>query len=96
MPRIKPFKAIRPAQDAAAQVASVPYDVVNRQEAAALAEGNPDSFLRVVRPEIGLPAETSAYADEVYETGRQNLERLISEGKLIRTKAIRCLPIVRS
>lgn len=82
MPRIKPFKAIRPAQDAAAKVASVPYDVVNRQEAAALAEGNQDSFLRVVRPEIDLPAETNAYADEVYATGRKNLERLISSGKL--------------
>ncbi len=83
MPRIKPFKAIRPAQDAAAQVASVPYDVVNRQEATALAEGNPSSFLHVVRPEIDLSPETSAYADEVYETGRKNLQRLIADGKLV-------------
>ena len=87
MPRIKPFKAIRPAKDAADKVASVPYDVVNRPEATALADGNPLSFLHVVRPEIDLPAETSAYADEVYETGRKNLERLLADGHLIQDDA---------
>ncbi|MFN9034939.1 MAG: DUF1015 family protein, partial [Planctomyces sp.] len=52
MPRIKPFNALRPLPDKAALVASVPYDVVNRDEAAALAAGNPLSFLHVVRPDI--------------------------------------------
>ncbi|MEZ6062954.1 MAG: DUF1015 family protein [Planctomycetaceae bacterium] len=84
MPRIKPFKALRPADGQAQQVASVPYDVVNREEAAALAAGNPNSFLHVVRPDIDLPPDTNPYADEVYAKGRQNLDRLVSQGILQR------------
>lgn len=84
MPRVKPFQAIRPTTESAADVASVPYDVVNRMEACALAEDNDSSFLHVVRPDIDLPAGTDPYADEIYSTARQNLDRLISEGTLIR------------
>jgi len=84
MPRIKPFQAIRPTQQAAADVASVPYDVVNRDEAAALAAGNSSSFLHVVRPDIDLPADMNPYADEVYSTARASLDRLLSEGVLVR------------
>ena len=65
-------------------MASVPYDVVNREEAASLAEGNPLSFLHVVRPDIDLPADTDPYADEVYEAAKNSLDRLIEEGALIR------------
>lgn len=84
MPRIRPFQAIRPVPDAAERVASVPYDVVNRAEAAALADGNPDSFLHVIRPDIDLPPETDPYADIVYDTARRNLDRLLAEGILQR------------
>ncbi len=84
MPRIKPFQAIRPTPQTAADVASVPYDVVNRDEAAALAEGNSSSFLHVIRPDIDLPADTDPYADEVYSTARANLDRLMNEGVLVR------------
>ena len=83
MPRVKPFKAIRPTEESAATVASVPYDVVNREEAAALAEGNSSSFLHVIRPDIDLPKETNAYADEVYDTAKTNLDRLMKEGVLV-------------
>jgi uncharacterized protein (DUF1015 family) len=82
MPRIQPFKAIRPARDQAEAVASVPYDVVNRDEAAALAHGNSSSFLHVIRPDIDVPAGTNPYATEVYAAGRASLERLLTEGVL--------------
>ncbi|MFG0330550.1 MAG: DUF1015 domain-containing protein [Phycisphaerales bacterium] len=84
MLRIKPFRALRPTPEKARQVASVPYDVVNREEAAALARGNPDSFLHVVRPEIDLPDEVDAYDDAVYDKGRENLDRLVESGALVR------------
>ncbi|MBU1735232.1 MAG: DUF1015 domain-containing protein, partial [Verrucomicrobia bacterium] len=58
MMRINPFPAWRPAQSAATQVASVPYDVVDRAEAAALACNQPLSFLHVTRSEIDLPEAT--------------------------------------
>ncbi|QEF99016.1 hypothetical protein Mal15_30750 [Stieleria maiorica] len=82
MPRVKPFRAVRPTAEKAAQVASVPYDVVNREEAASLAEGNADSFLHVVRPDIDLPADTDPYADEIYAKAAENLQRLVGDGVL--------------
>ena len=84
--RINPFNAWRPAKGKAGDVASVPYDVVNTQQAAALAEGNPDSFLHVVRAEIDLPPETGAYDDAVYAKANENLKRMMSDGTLIREK----------
>ncbi|MEZ6126924.1 MAG: DUF1015 domain-containing protein [Planctomycetaceae bacterium] len=84
MPRIKPFQAIRPTADLASKVASVPYDVVNREEAASLAEGNPLSFLHVVRPDIDLPPDTDPYSDQVYATAKASFERLMNDGVLQR------------
>ncbi|TWU02684.1 DUF1015 domain-containing protein [Stieleria varia] len=82
MPRIKPFRALRPTPELAAAVASVPYDVVNREEAAALAEGNANSFLHVVRPDIDLPADTNPYADEIYAKAAENLQSFIADNVL--------------
>ena len=76
MSAIYPFKALRPAPKAAAAVASVPYDVVNTEEARELADGNPLSFLRVSRPEIELPAGSDAHADAVYDLATRNFARL--------------------
>jgi hypothetical protein len=57
----------------ALRVASVPYDVVNTDEARALASGNPLSFLHVTAPEIDLPAGTNPYDGAVYEQAGRNL-----------------------
>ena len=94
MPRIQPFRAIRPAVQHAPRVASVPYDVVNREEAVALADGNPHSFLHVIRPDIDLPAETDPYADAVYSKGRENLDRLLSE-EILEQDGDPCLYVYR-
>jgi len=84
MSQLKPFRAHRPRPELAAQVAAVPYDVVNTQEAAELAKGNPHSFLHVGRPEIDLPAGLDVHADEVYAKGVANLRGLIESGTLFR------------
>jgi uncharacterized protein (DUF1015 family) len=75
---IRPFNALRPPADRADKVASVPYDVVNTEEARALATGNPLSFLHVSRPEIDLPKDTDIYSDVVYRKAAENFERLIA------------------
>lgn len=75
---IRPFRALRPHPERAQTVASVPYDVVNTDEARALANGNPLSFLHVSRPEIDLPAGTDIYSDAVYRKAVENFEKLIS------------------
>jgi uncharacterized protein (DUF1015 family) len=76
---IRPFRALRPRPDRAESVASVPYDVVNTDEARALAEGNPLSFLHVSRPEIDLPPGTDLYSDAVYRKAVENFETLTAE-----------------
>src|SRR5512137_3212793 len=86
---LRPFLALRPPPALAALVASPPYDVVSTSEAAALAAGNRDSFLRVSRPEIDLPAGTDEHADEVYAQGKKNLDELIRRGVLVAEAAPR-------
>jgi len=75
---IRPFRALRPRADRAELVASVPYDVVNTDEARALAGGNPLSFLHVSRPEIDLTPDTDIHSDAVYRKAVENFEKLIS------------------
>ena len=76
MAHIRPFRALRPEPDAAAAVAAVPYDVVSRDEAKHLAEGNPTSFLHVSRSEINLHPDASPYSEEVYQAAAKNFEQL--------------------
>jgi len=76
---IRPFRALRPQADRAEAVASVPYDVVNTDEARSLAQGNPLSFLHVSRPEIDLPPSTDIHSDVVYRKAVENFEKLIAE-----------------
>ena len=75
MALLYPFRALRPIPANAAAVSSVPYDVVNTEEARELAAGNPLSFLHVTRPEIDLPG-VDPYSSAVYQRGRENLEQL--------------------
>ena len=87
MPAIHPFRALRPAAGRATEVASPPYDVVSTEEAVALCEASPHCFLRVVRPEVDLPAGADAHSAEAYEVGKGNLLRLHREGVLVREEA---------
>lgn len=91
---IKPFRALRARSDIAASVACVPYDTVNDEEARALAAGIEWSFLRIVRPEIDLPAGVDAYSDEVYAKGAENFARFQKESVLMREEQP-CLYIYR-
>ncbi|MFV1883474.1 MAG: DUF1015 domain-containing protein [Balneola sp.] len=75
---IKPFKAWRPKPEVVREVSSVPYDVISTKEALELAEGKPNSFLHVIRPEIDLPEHIDIHDDEVYEKGKENLNKLLS------------------
>jgi uncharacterized protein (DUF1015 family) len=83
MSALFPFRALRPSPAAAKAVASVPYDVVNTEEARSLASGNPLSFLRVTRSEIDLPAATSPYDTSVYEQAVANFEELKRAAPLV-------------
>jgi uncharacterized protein (DUF1015 family) len=78
-----PFRALRPTPAAASAVAAVPYDVVTVDEARALANGNPFSFLHVSRAEIDLPSRTDPYADTVYDKAVTNFGFLRTSAPLV-------------
>jgi uncharacterized protein (DUF1015 family) len=90
----RPFAALRPLPDAAQSVIAPPYDVVDTEEARALAEGRPESFLHISRPEIDFPPSTDAHAAKVYAKAAENLARLVASGVLER-EASRCYYVYR-
>lgn len=82
MASIKPFAALRPKPELASRICELPYDVMSSDEARQMAAGNPLSFLHVSKPEIDLPPSTDIYDASVYAKGRENFQKLISEGAL--------------
>ena len=80
--RLNPFRAVRPLPALAARVAAVPYDVVNRAEALALAQGNPHSFLHVGRSDIDLPEDVDPHDPRIYAQARRALDRFLADGTL--------------
>jgi uncharacterized protein (DUF1015 family) len=87
MPLIKPFAGLRPARGRALDVAAPPYDVMSASEARQMVEGRPHSFLHISRPEVDLPMDADPYSPQVYAKARENLERMIADGVLIRDGA---------
>jgi uncharacterized protein (DUF1015 family) len=92
--RIRTFQGLSPAPEHAAAVAAVPYDVVNRDEAAALAEGNPHSLLHVDRAEIDLDPDIDPYSPEVYAQARAAFLRMQEQG-VLRREAQPCMYLYR-
>src|SRR5919106_1729383 len=83
MAALLPLRALRPSSAAAERVAAVPYDVVNVDEARALAQGNPLSFLHLSRAEIDLPTDTPPYSDAVYAKAKSNYAALQNDAPLV-------------
>ena len=82
--RIRAFRGLVPVPEHAAEVACVPYDVVDAAEAAALAAGRPRSLLHVDRAEIDLPPGTDPYGSAVYLKARESFFQLQRDGVLVR------------
>ena len=79
---IKPFKGLRPPQELAATLACLPYDVMNSAEAAAMAEGKPESLLHITRAEICFDADIDSHSDEVYDRAVINFKDFQKNGYL--------------
>jgi uncharacterized protein (DUF1015 family) len=78
MTKVKPFKALRPKDGYAEQVAALPYDVMNSDEARAMVKDKPLSFLHIDKAEIDLDPSVDIYDDSVYEKARTNFLSLRS------------------
>jgi uncharacterized protein (DUF1015 family) len=82
MATLRPFAALRPQPKLAAQICELPYDVMSSDEARAIAAGHPLSFLHVSKPEIDLAPGTDLYSPAVYAKGRENFQKLVTQGAL--------------
>ena len=81
---LRPFRAVRPAKEYAAEVVSLPYDVMNRKEAAEMAAGKPYSYLHICRAEIDLPEQENPYDPSVYKKAKSNIAEFLEKGVFIR------------
>jgi uncharacterized protein (DUF1015 family) len=81
MVRIYRFSGVRPRRECAQAIAAVPYDVVTANEARRIIEKNPESFLRVSRPDAELPG-IDPHDEKVYERAHENFAALLTSGKI--------------
>lgn len=80
---VRPFAALRPPSEIVEQVSSLPYDVMNHAEAAAMACGNVKSFLHICRADIDT-SEAQIHDAITYERSRENLQAFVAAGTLVR------------
>jgi uncharacterized protein (DUF1015 family) len=80
---VKPFRGLRPPYALAEDLACLPYDVMNTEEAAQMAEGKECSLLHITRSEIDLPAGTDTHSDEVYNKSVENFGLWQTNGWLV-------------
>ena len=83
MPRVKPFRGVRPPQALVEEVESRPYDVLDSDEARVEAGNNEKSLYHIIKPEINFPEGTSEYDPRVYESGADQFKKLQQEGWLV-------------
>ncbi|MBO5993290.1 MAG: DUF1015 domain-containing protein, partial [Acidaminococcaceae bacterium] len=86
MATVRPFKGLRPESELAAKIASLPYDVMDTEEARSKIAADPFSFLTVTKSEATLPEGTDPYSDEVYAKARENLVSFVTGGKMQQDK----------
>lgn len=80
---VKPFKGVKPPQAIAKNLSCLPYDVMNSEEAAAMAEGKAESLLHVTRAEIDCPAGTDIHSETVYNKSVENYKKAKDNGWLV-------------
>lgn len=87
MPKIKPFKGLRPPVELIEQVQCRPYDVLSSEEARAEAGSCEMSLYHIIKPEINFPEGTSEYDPRVYESGAEQFRKFQEEGWLVQDEA---------
>ena len=87
MALVIPFRAVRPKKKYAGEVASFPYDVLDREEGRAIVRDNPRNFLRVEKSEIDVPDEIRDDDPRVFARARENLRNFIAEGVLFQERS---------
>lgn len=82
---IKAFECMKPTKELASEVAALPYDVYNREEACEAVRGKKYSFLRIDRAETQFGSEVDTYDEKVYAKAKELLEEMKSEGIYVKS-----------
>jgi uncharacterized protein (DUF1015 family) len=82
MAKVKAFKGLRPPGEIVRDLACLPYDVMNSEEAAKMAEGKENSLLHITRAEIDCPVGTDIHSETVYHKAVENFEDFQKKGWL--------------
>jgi len=80
---VKPFRGLRPPRSIVGDLACLPYDVMNTEEAIKMAEGKECSLLHITRSEIDLPSDTDVHSEEVYKKSVSNFKLWREKGWLV-------------
>jgi len=72
---VKPFRGVRPPRNIVKEIACLPYDVMNSEEAAIMAKGKEMSLLHITKAEIDLPPGSDTHSDEVYAQSVNNFRK---------------------
>jgi uncharacterized protein (DUF1015 family) len=80
---VKPFKGLRPTPNIVEELACLPYDVMNSEEAAVMAEGKEKSLLRVTKAEIECPGVEDIHTETVYNKSVENFKKFQEKGWLV-------------
>ena len=80
---IKPFKGLRPPKNMVEEVACLPYDVMNSEEATNMVLGKKASLLHITRAEIEFNKGTDPHEEKVYVRAKNNLEAFQEKGFLV-------------
>lgn len=83
---IKPFKGLRPPASIIEDLACLPYDVMNSEEALEMSNGKDTSLLRITRAEIEFEKGTDSHTEKVYEKAAANFNEFQDKGYLIQDK----------
>ena len=80
---VKPFRGLRPPRAIVKDLACLPYDVMNSEEAGKMAKGRECSLLHITRSEIDFPPDVDTHSDEVYKKSVENFSKWQKKGWLV-------------
>lgn len=84
MAEIRPFYCVRPTKEKAKEVAALPYDVYNKEEAREAVRNHPYSFLNIDRPETQFEGAVDMYSKQVYQKAGAMLQEWIKNGIFVK------------
>ena len=83
MPKVKPFRGVRPPVQFVEEVQSRPYDVLSSEEARIEAGNNEKSLYHIIKPEINFSEEIGDHDPILYKSAAEQFEKFQEKGWLV-------------